>query len=135
MRAQKERDTSPEMLIRRQLHAVGLRYRLHRRIPGTRREIDIALVQYRIAVFVDGCFWHGCPEHGTLPKTNRAWWQRKLATNRSRDIDTNARLAESGWTVVRIWEHEDPGRAAISLIATVDAASRDTVHHRDSRET
>lgn len=101
------RDTAPEMALRRALHAAGLRFRVVHPVPGNhRRSIDIAFTRARLAVFVDGCFWHGCPEHGTQPRANSEWWTTKLATNQARDTDTDRLLAEAGWRVVRIWEHE-----------------------------
>lgn len=109
MARQARRDTAPELALRRALHAAGLRYRLGYPVPGRpRRTVDIAFTQARIAVFVDGCFWHGCPQHATWPVSNAAWWRDKIEANRSRDIDTDAALAAAGWTVVRVWEHDDP---------------------------
>jgi DNA mismatch endonuclease (patch repair protein) len=109
MSRQKRQDTGPELAIRRMLHAIGLRYRVAWRIPGMpRRSIDIAFTRFKVAVFVDGCFWHSCPVHRTSPAANGAWWANKLETNRLRDATTDAHLASSGWTVVRIWEHEKP---------------------------
>jgi DNA mismatch endonuclease (patch repair protein) len=81
-------------------------------IPGSPRRADIVFSRERVAVYVDGCFWHGCPEHGTRSKSNVAWWEEKLARVRARDADTDRRLAEAGWLVVRVWEHEDPRVAA-----------------------
>ncbi len=92
---------------------MGLRYRIHRRpLPQLRRQADIVFTRARVAVFVDGCFWHGCPDHGTSPKVNGEWWAAKLEVNRKRDLDTNAQLAEAGWTTVRVWEHEEATAAA-----------------------
>lgn len=102
------RDTAPEVALRRALHAAGHRFRVVYPVPGNRRRtIDIAFTRARLAVFVDGCFWHGCPEHGTRPKANSEWWTTKLATNKARDEDTGRLLTEAGWHVVRVWEHED----------------------------
>jgi DNA mismatch endonuclease, patch repair protein len=107
------RDTSPELALRRQLHRRGLRYRVHLPVPGTpRRRIDIAFIRAQVAVFVDGCFWHGCPAHSTIPATNSEWWRWKLGRNRARDRDTDHLLGAQGWTVVRIWEHESAASAA-----------------------
>lgn len=106
-------NTSPEVRLRSALHALGLRFRLQRKVPGrTRRTIDIALPGPRVAVFVDGCFWHGCPAHGVMPKNNREWWHEKLAKNEQRDRDTNSVLVEAGWSVVRVWEHTEAEEAA-----------------------
>lgn len=109
MSLQATRDTAPEIRLRRTLHAQGLRYRVHvRPLPELRRTADIVFRRAKVAVFVDGCFWHSCPEHGTAPTANDAWWAAKLAKNVERDVDTDSRLAAAGWTVVRVWEHEDP---------------------------
>lgn len=113
MSRQRTKDTAVEMAIRRALHRRGLRYRVHRRpLPNLRRQADIVFGPSKIAVFVDGCFWHRCPEHGTSPKANGAWWQAKLDRNQARDAETTARLSAEGWTVIRVWEHEDPEVAA-----------------------
>lgn len=113
MRAQRERDTGVERALRSELHARGLRYRLHRRLlEGTRREADLVFGPARVAVFVDGCFWHGCPEHGRAPKANAGYWGPKLAGNVARDRDTDAQLDGLGWRVVRAWEHRDPEAVA-----------------------
>ncbi|GAA4433397.1 very short patch repair endonuclease [Actinokineospora soli] len=113
MSDQKSRDTGTELALRRALHALGLRYRVHQRpVPGVRREADVVFTRARVAVFVDGCFWHGCPDHATWPKNNAEFWRTKIEANRTRDRDTDARLAAQGWRVVRVWEHEDPTTAA-----------------------
>lgn len=112
MRNTKRRDTKPEIELRSALHRLGFRFRVDVPINGSRRRSDIVLPSDRVVVYVDGCFWHGCPEHGTIPKQNRQWWIDKLAANRARDEDTDADLAAHGWTVLRFWEHEDPFSAA-----------------------
>lgn len=115
MERQGRQDTAPELALRRELYRRGLRYRLHLPIvPGTRRRrVDIVFLGAKVAVLVDGCFWHGCPTHGQRPsKANTTYWAEKLARNAARDRDTDTRLAEDGWTVVRVWEHETPGTAA-----------------------
>lgn len=123
MRKQKSRNTEVEVELRKALHAAGLRYRIHRRpIDGVRREADIVFGRVRVAVFVDGCFWHGCPEHATWPQNNADFWRNKIETNRSRDTDTDARLEAAGWLPIRIWEHEDVAAAA--------ARVKETVHNR-----
>ena len=110
MRANRGRDTGPELAVRRALHARGLRYRVDHPLPvDRRRRADIAFTRAKVAVFVDGCFWHGCPEHGTTPRTNTAFWAAKFARNRERDEDTRSLLEASGWTVLRFWEHEPVG--------------------------
>lgn len=105
---QRRADTKPEMAIRRELHRRGWRYRVDYAPLATdrRRRADIVFTRRRLAVFVDGCFWHQCPTHGTMPRANREWWRDKLDRNVARDRDTDARLREAGWMVVRIWEHE-----------------------------
>jgi DNA mismatch endonuclease (patch repair protein) len=121
MRAQRERDTGIEREIRSRLHARGLRFRVHRRLlKGSRREVDVVFPGAKVAVFVDGCFWHGCPEHGTWPRNNADFWRRKIEGNVERDRDTDARLEADGWTVVRVWEHEAPADAAARIAAAVD---------------
>lgn len=125
MSRQRRRDTDAEMMLRRLLHARGLRYRVDRPLPGMpRRRADLMFPAQRVAVFVDGCFWHGCPEHKTEPKKNGAWWATKLARNVERDRETDAHLAELGWTVVRVWEHEEPACAADAVEAVVRSGER-----------
>jgi DNA mismatch endonuclease (patch repair protein) len=107
------RDTLPELAIRSELHRRGLRFRVDRSpLAGLRSRADIVFGPARVAVYVDGCFWHSCPEHRTKPKANAEWWEQKLRRNRERDAETDDRLREGGWEVVRIWEHEDPVAAA-----------------------
>lgn len=113
MARQRTRDTNPEVALRRILHSRGLRYRLDRPLPGLpRRRADITFTRQRVAVFVDGCFWHACPEHGTWPKRNDEWWATKIRRNIERDRETDAHLRTYGWTVIRIWEHEAADEAA-----------------------
>lgn len=119
------RDTRPELEIRRELHARGLRYRVDASpVPGRRGRADILFRQARVAVYVDGCFWHSCPDHGVLPKGNREWWREKLAATVRRDRSTDSALRELGWRVVRIWEHEDPAAAADRIEAIVRGGRR-----------
>lgn len=106
MSAVRSRHTTPELRLRRALHANGLRYRLHAKLPG---KPDLVFPRARLAVLVDGCFWHGCPLHATYPKTRAEWWAAKLARNRERDAEVNAQLAALGWNVLRVWEHEVKG--------------------------
>jgi len=119
MRNQRRRDTKPEVTLRSELWRRGLRYRVDVGVTGRRRKVDIAFTRAKVAVFVDGCFWHHCPEHGTLPKANRAWWTEKLESNKSRDRDTDAKLDAAGWLVIRVWEHEEPATAADRVEAAV----------------
>lgn len=107
MRATRGRDTAAELSLRRALFKRGLRFRVDYALPGLlRRRADIAFPRARVAVFVDGCFWHGCPRHGTRPKANAGFWHQKIEANRARDENTNARLRLIGWAVLRVWEHE-----------------------------
>jgi DNA mismatch endonuclease (patch repair protein) len=120
MQRQARRDTAPEMALRRALHRRGLRYRVDAApLPGLRRTADLVFPRERVAVYVDGCFWHACPQHASVPKANRAWWTEKLAANVRRDRDTDDRLERAGWAVVRVWSHEDAGVAADRVEAVV----------------
>ncbi|MFD8915694.1 very short patch repair endonuclease [Streptomyces sp. NPDC059575] len=132
MRTQKSRNTEVEMTLRRALHAAGLRYRVHRRpLKGVRREADVLFGPTKVAVFVDGCFWHGCPEHATWPKSNAEFWRTKIEGNRRRDRDTDERLRSAGWVPVRVWEHEDPVAAAARVLALVKARRASLGAHGD----
>jgi DNA mismatch endonuclease (patch repair protein) len=127
MQLQRERDTRPEIELRRALHRRGLRYRVDLAVvPGTRRRrVDIAFTKAKVAVFVDGCFWHGCPEHGQRHhQINSHYWPDKIAGNRARDLDTSERLRQAGWTVVRIWEHEsaDTGLGRVTAALKIPSA-------------
>src|SRR6266851_3090654 len=107
MQANLPRDTRPEIALRSALHREGLRFRKHYRpIKGLRCEVDIAFPRAGLAVYLDGCFWHSCPIHGSLPMTNRDWWKWKLDTTKVRDKRNNAALRAAGWWVLRAWEHE-----------------------------
>jgi len=126
MRANRRADTGPEMALRRALHGRGYRYRKDYRLdlaPGARVRPDIAFTARRVAVFVDGCFWHACPEHGTQPASNTWYWQPKLKRNVERDRAADAALAAAGWQVVRIWEHESV-EAAVTAVTDALVRSR-----------
>ncbi len=111
MQATPQRDTPAELALRSRLHACGYRFLVDASpLPGMRRRADIVFRGARLAVYVDGCFWHSCPEHGTWPKANADWWQAKIKGNVARDRDTDSLLSAAGWRVVRIWEHESVGR-------------------------
>jgi DNA mismatch endonuclease (patch repair protein) len=113
MQSNKGRDTKPELALRKAAHALGLRYRVSvRPITQVRRTADLVFSKAKVAVFMDGCFWHGCPQHHTKAATNAEYWAEKLRRNRERDEETDRVLAEAGWRVLRIWEHEDPVEAA-----------------------
>lgn len=120
MKRVRRTSTSAELDLRRVLHARGLRYRVNVPVlPDKRRRVDVVFRHARLAVFVDGCFWHGCPQHATWPASNADFWRDKIEANRERDTDTNSRLEEAGWRVVRVWEHEDPSVAADRIEALV----------------
>lgn len=107
MRNMPEHSTGPEMAVRILLYGRGLRYRVQYPVPGVpRRSIDIAFPGKKVAVFIDGCFWHGCAEHRNIPAHNRDWWKDKIEQNRSRDQDTDEKLRDAGWVVLRYWEHD-----------------------------
>lgn len=109
----RQKGTGAEIALRQELYRSGLRYRVDFEVlKKPRRVADVAFPGLRIAVFIDGCFWHGCPEHATWPKQNAGFWRQKIEANRLRDTDTNTRLRSGGWTVLRFWEHESPIEAA-----------------------
>lgn len=121
-RSNRRVDSKPEVLLRSQLHGLGLRFRKDHplRIPGHRPvRADIAFTRVRVLVFLDGCFWHGCPLHGTVPKTNRDYWQPKLRANADRDRLVDRLCQEEGWTVIRVWEHEEPELAGQRVLEAV----------------
>lgn len=114
MQRQTTRDTAPELAVRRLLHAAGFRYRVDAApLPGLRRRADVVFRPARVALFVDGCFWHGCPEHGQrTTRANTDYWHGKVARNQARDLDTNRLLEQADWLALRAWEHEDPAAVA-----------------------
>lgn len=127
MQANRGRDTAPEIAVRRALHAAGLRYRVD--FPplasDKRRRADIVFTRQRIAVFIDGCFWHRCPDHYVAPRANASYWGPKIARNVQRDTETTARLGEAGWTVMRFWEHEPATTVAAAIVEAVRGVGRE----------
>lgn len=122
MRGNKSRDTAPELAVRRLVHAMGLRYRVNARpLPQLRRTADLVFPRRQIAVFIDGCFWHGCPIHHRQPTANVDYWVAKVERNRARDRGTDAALSDAGWTVLRYWAHEEPERVADEIYTVVTA--------------
>ncbi|MHB8620261.1 MAG: very short patch repair endonuclease [Chloroflexota bacterium] len=123
MRANPSRNTGPELRLRSLLHVRGLRYRVNHSVhlgQGRPVLVDIAFTRLSLAVFVDGCFWHACPIHGTVPKANSAYWCPKLQRNAERDRETSCRLEDAGWRVLRLWEHEDLNDAAARVVRAFD---------------
>ena len=130
MKANPGKDTGPEVALRSALHRAGLRFRKDVRmvVEGVRVRPDIVFGPAQLAVFVDGCFWHGCPEHGEMPASNRRFWEAKIGGNRDRDERQTAALENAGWTVLRVWEHEPLDDALIRGIARL--ADADLVRHK-----
>ena len=119
MKAQRTRDTAAELAVRSALHRLGLRFRVNRPVIGLRRKADVVFPTEKVAVFIDGCFWHGCPLHATWPKANADFWRAKIEANKARDLATDKTLEAAGWTVLRCWEHERPeevGKRVLGLI-------------------
>jgi DNA mismatch endonuclease (patch repair protein) len=124
MQSNRSRDTRPEVALRSGLHAAGLRFRKHYRpVKGSRCEVDVAFTRWRVAVLLDGCFWHGCPQHATRPATNEEWWASKLDANVARDRRTDEMLAEAGWTVLRFWEHQPTGEVVTKVSEVISDLS------------
>ena len=123
MRGNRRRDTKPELRLRSALHRRGLRFRVDHRVPvvGAGIRGDVVFTKAKVAVLVDGCFWHGCAEHGTQPRANATYWQAKLAGNIARDRRNDQQLADAGWQVVRVWEHEEPEAAAARIHDVVES--------------
>jgi DNA mismatch endonuclease (patch repair protein) len=116
MKSTRQRNTAPEMALRSALHGMGLRYRIDREpVPGLRRRADIVFCSLLVAVYVDGCFWHGCPQHATWPKQNAEFWRTKIEANRQRDADTDRQLVKAGWVSIRVFEHENVASAAMRI--------------------
>lgn len=127
MKANRRRDTKAELAVRRRLHQAGARYRVDF-APDSRdkrRKADIVFTRAKIAVYIDGCFWHGCPDHFIEPKSNLDYWRPKIEGNKRRDLETTASLVDLGWQVLRFWEHEDPDgivRRILHILASRDAS-------------
>lgn len=122
MKGNRRRDTKPELAVRRLVHAAGLRYRVDARpLPDVNRRADLLFTRAKVAVFIDGCFWHGCPEHHTVAKSNAEYWAQKVERNRERDRHTDQALQSHGWAVLRAWEHEVPDDVAERVIDVVRA--------------
>ncbi len=122
MRKMPEQATGPEMVVRRFLFAKGLRYRVQYPVPGEpRRTIDVAFPGKKVAVFIDGCFWHGCTEHRNIPTHNHDWWKNKIEKNQLRDRDTDKKLLSTGWLVLRYWEHDLKERIVSEVLAALES--------------
>jgi DNA mismatch endonuclease, patch repair protein len=126
MRATRRRDTAAEIDVRKHLTRDGLRYRVDvPPLPGTRWRADIVFTRARVAVFVDGCFWHGCPDHGTWPAAHASWWRTKILRNRERDLHSTQVLVDAGWQVMRFWEHDSAEEVAGMIAKAVRGIPRD----------
>ena len=123
MLATRRRNTSGEATLRAELRALGVRLLADRALPNSRRRADLSMNSLKVAIFVDGCFWHGCPIHGTWPKANAEWWKTKILGNIARDRDTDKKLKALGWRVIRVWEHEDAKKAAKRIRRLVNRLS------------
>lgn len=122
MQGNRGRDTKAELAVRRLVHADGLRYRVNARPePDLRRTADLLFTRAKVAVFIDGCYWHGCPEHFSMPATNLDYWSTKIGRNQARDLETTTVLEDRGWLVLRFWEHEPPTTVAERITEQVRA--------------
>jgi len=122
MQGNRGRDTKAELAVRRLVHAAGLRYRVNARPePDLRRTADLLFTRARVAVFIDGCYWHGCPEHFSMPATNLDYWSTKIGRNQARDLETTTVLEARGWLVLRFWEHDPPAIVAERIAEQVRA--------------
>ena len=127
MLGNRSRDTKPELRVRSLVHKRGMRYRVNQRpLPRVRRTADIVFRRARVAVYIDGCFWHGCDQHYKEPKTNTPYWRDKIDGNRRRDRETDELLKAEGWLVLRFWEHEDPAEVAETVESSVRSTGRVT---------
>ena len=116
MSKQKREETRPETEIARACFSLGLRYRKNVAIPEVKTNADLVFRRHNLIVFIDGCFWHGCPWHYKTPKTRSEWWDAKIQRNKVRDAKKTRKLRRLGWKVVRVWEHVDPDKAAIKIL-------------------
>ena len=133
MQANRRRDTKPELALRSRVHELGLRYRVAAKpLPSSRRTADLVFTRARVAVFLDGCFWHGCPDHHRPARRNEEFWREKIVQNRERDEQTTELLQQAGWLVVRVWEHEDPVPAALRIHEIVSMRWRDATKNSES---
>lgn len=133
MQANRSKNTSPELALRRLLHANGLRYRVNSRpLKSVRRTADVVFSKLRVAIFVDGCFWHACPEHYREPQTHAEYWRPKIARNLERDAEINALLEAEGWLVLRFWSHQEPGEVASTVTAEIQKRREQPRAHRES---
>ena len=131
MQGNRQRDTKPEVAVRRLVHAAGLRYRVDfRPLTSLNRRADMVFPRLKIAVFIDGCFWHGCPEHHTVAKSNAEYWAAKITLNRERDRHTDQVLESHGWVVLRAWEHEPADEVANRVIDAVTIRRADPLSRR-----
>jgi DNA mismatch endonuclease (patch repair protein) len=134
MQGNRSRDTKPELAVRRAVHALGLRYRVAQRpLPDLRRRADLVFFPIKVAVFVDGCFWHGCPEHYRAPSSHPAYWHDKIAGNRVRDLETVELLTNKGWAVLRFWTHDDPLVVAEEIRSVVEQRRNDLARLSSSK--
>lgn len=125
MQGNKSKDTLAELAIRKALHAKGLRYRVNMRpVPDLRRTADVVFTRARLAIFIDGCFWHACSAHYVEPKANVDYWRPKINRNRDRDLETTQRMQDAGWVVMRFWEHEETETVVHEIVLAVDATRR-----------
>lgn len=126
MRRNRRRDSQPELEVRRELHGRGLRFRIDLpiRVPHRLVRPDIVFTRARLAVFVDGCFWHCCPKHGNVPRANGSYWRPKLARNVARDRAVDWALSSAGWQVIRAWEHESAATVADRVAALYEKTLR-----------
>jgi DNA mismatch endonuclease (patch repair protein) len=134
MLGNRRRDTRPELAVRRALHRDGMRFRVDYSPLADRRRADIVFTRARVAVFIDGCFWHSCPDHASVPRSNQDYWIPKFRRNVERDRETDADLLTAGWTVLRFWEHEDPSTVAESIRAVLRSVPPPAGHRREGAE-